>query len=163
MLHLPINHRLQGAYRGLAAFTGLAMVAWGIVGALAGQDHPATGRSDLTVWGMHTNLTLSLATLGLGALVLLGALIGRTVGFVANGLAAVLTLLAGLAALTLAHTDFNVINGQVDTAIGLFIVGSVLLAAATYTRSGSRSQARAEEDFRHGEGAVQAQTASNPA
>jgi Domain of unknown function (DUF4383) len=148
-MHLPVNHRLSGFYRFLAALAGLFVLVFGIVGAIRSAGEPAFGHIDVTALGLHTNLAFSVLSIVVGAIVVVGAVIGGNVAHYVNQYGGGVFWLAGLAMLLLLHTDANFLNFRVSTCIVSFLLGTFLVLAGLYGRRGSAEDEQAEDRFRH--------------
>src|SRR4051794_19599914 len=79
MAHNPVNHPLRPIYRALGALAGAYLVLFGIFGVIQTADDGLFGNGDDRVLGQHTNLFWSLASLVIGAIVLIATAIGRNV------------------------------------------------------------------------------------
>jgi hypothetical protein len=129
MFHFPVNHPLGGFYRGVAVLTAAAMVIYPL----------ALGES-----GAFTVVMAVLA-----AVVLLGVFLGRGRYHYVNEFAGGALILLGIAGLLVLHSDFNYLGLSVSSCVVLFVLGSALLTAGMYTKTGSEEQARAEDAYRH--------------
>jgi hypothetical protein len=147
MAHLPINHPLRPAYRLLAGLTGLALLAFGAVGWPGQADWFAQG--DVRAFGLTTNRALALATLAAGMVVLAAAIIGRNVDRLVNLWGGAVFLIVGTVMMPLSHSELNVLNSSVGTAIAAYVVGLLLIAAGLYGKAGSVGEAAAQEAVRH--------------
>jgi hypothetical protein len=157
MAHLPINHRLGGLYRFLAALAGIYLLAFGIVGVSKTHGQDLFERGTTEALGLRTNLAFSILSIIAGAVVLLGSLVGRNLDHYINFGGGVLFWLAGMAGLLLMKTDANFLNFGVSTCVVSFIIGTVLFLSGMYGKRGTSEQAAHEEMFRHsGRGAVAA-------
>lgn len=150
MIHLPVNHRLQPLYRTLAGLAGAYILAFGIVGLVVTWDTPFFGRQSSWVLGLRTNLAFSVLSIVVGAVVVVGALIGRNVDRMINLVGGVVFTLAGLFMMTLLQTDLNLLNFTMATCIASFIIGLVFGVAGLFGKVGPPEEVRAEEAFRHG-------------
>lgn len=148
-MHLPINHRLARFYRFLAALVGLYVLVFGIIGAIATSGQPMFEQIDTTVLGLRTNFGFSLLSIVVGAIVVVGCLIGGNVAHYVNLYAGGVFWLAGLIMLILLETDGNVLNFQITTCIVSFLIGTVLVLSGLYGRRGTSEQQKAEDVFRH--------------
>jgi uncharacterized protein DUF4383 len=148
--HIPVNHHLRPLYRTLAGLCGLYVLVFGIVGAVQTNDRGWFAREGVWVLGLRTNLAFSVLSVVVGALVLLGLLIGRNVDRTLNVLAGVTFLLAGMAMLVLLRTSANVLNFSVATCVVSFVIGLVVGTAGLYSTVGSVQRERTGEAFRHG-------------
>src|SRR5438132_13773221 len=78
MSHIPVNHPLRPLYRALAAFVGLFVLLFGVVGYFATKGTPLFSQSNLHwVLGLRTNLGFALTSVAAGAVLLLSTLVGR--------------------------------------------------------------------------------------
>jgi hypothetical protein len=145
LLHLPINHRLRPLYRFLAGLTGLYVLVFGIVGAAVSRGHPFVTRDHIYALGLRTNLAFAVLSIIVGAIVLLGVIVGRNVDHILNLVGGLVFLLAGMFMLILLQTDLNLLNYTVSTSVVSFIIGLVLFTAGLYSRVGSREETEAEE------------------
>jgi len=162
-MHLPINHRLSGFYRFLAALAGIFLLVFGIVGAVQTGGDPLFDRGDVSALGLRTNLAFSLLSIVVGAIVLLGAFIGGNLAHYLNLLAGGVFWLSGLAMLVLLQTEANKLNFQVSTCVVSFLIGTLLVLAGLYGKSGTAEEERAEDEFRHSGRGLAATHATTPA
>ncbi len=154
-VHLPINHRLGGFYRFLAGLAGLYLLAFGIVGLTKTRGQDFFERSTTEALGLRTNPAFAILSIVVGAIVLLGALIGRNWDHYINFAGGVIFWLAGLIGLLVMSTEANILNFNISTAIVSFIIGTVLFLSGLYGKKGTTEEAVHEEIFRHsGRGAA---------
>jgi hypothetical protein len=153
MAHLPINHHLQPLYRTIAGLIGVYVLAFGIVGVIRTGGLPTFAHEGLPwVLGLHANRAFAILSIIMGAVLLVGALIGRNLDQRINMAAAIIFLVAGLAMLVLQQTDLNFLGFSVSTCIVSFVFGLTLLLAGLYGKTGTADDIRREEAFRHGHG-----------
>jgi hypothetical protein len=154
MSHLPINHHLQPLYRTLAGAAGLYVLVFGIVGLLrtSGQDFFAQDGLP-TVLGLRANGAFAALSVVAGIILVVGAVIGRSVDMWINLFGSVVFLTAGMAMMALLETDLNVLGFTVTTCIVSFVIGLVLGLAGLYGKVGTAEEDALEERFRHGESA----------
>jgi hypothetical protein len=145
LLHLPISHRLRPLYRFLAGLTGLYVLVFGIVGAVVSRGHSFTSRDHIYALGLRTNLAFSILSIIVGAIVLLGVIVGRNVDHILNLVGGLVFMLAGMFMLILLQTQLNLLNYTVSSSVVSFIIGLVLFTAGLYSRIGSREEIEAEE------------------
>jgi hypothetical protein len=163
-MHLPINHRLSGFYRFLAALAGIFLLVFGIVGVVQTWGDPLFDRADVSALGLGTNLAFSLLSILVGAVVLVGAVIGGNLAHYLNLFGGGVFWAAGLVMLLLLQTDANFLNFQVATCVVSFLIGTLLVLAGLYGKSGTEDEERAEDEFRHsgrGPAAAHARTPSH--
>ncbi|HZM74993.1 MAG TPA: DUF4383 domain-containing protein [Candidatus Limnocylindrales bacterium] len=161
-MHLPINHRLSGFYRFLAALAGIFLIVFGIVGLAQTLGDPLFDRADVAALGLRTNLAFSLLSIVVGAIVPLGAFIGGNLAHYLNLFGGGVFWLSGLVMLVLLQTDANIFNFQVATCIVSFLIGTLLVLAGLYGKSGTAEEEQAEDAFRHS-GRAAAATLTTPA
>src|SRR5688500_4726119 len=106
MAHLPINHRLGGFYRTLAALAGLYLLLFGIIGASKTWGEESFFAQDINVeaLGLQTNPAFSLLSIIVGAVIVLGALLLRNFDHFINYAGGVVFWVAGLLGLPLIRT-----------------------------------------------------------
>ncbi len=142
--HLPVNHRLRGLYRGLSGLSGLYLVVFGVVGYLQTSGNDFFDPSGERVLGLTTNPAFSVASIVLGALVVLSAVIGRNITVVGHMALGTLMVIGGIVMLFLIPSDdSNVVAASVTNVVVSFVLGMVILAAGLYGRvdSGAASSA----------------------
>ncbi|WP_425560583.1 DUF4383 domain-containing protein [Luedemannella flava] len=146
-----MNHPLRPLYRVLAGLAGLYVLAFGIVGLTKTSGMDFFAQDDLPVaLGLKTNPAFALLSVIVGAIVVVGAVIGRNVDRFINLTAGVVFLLAGMVMLVLSRTDLNFLGFQVATCVASFIIGGVFATAGLYGKVGTPEHAAMEEGFRHG-------------
>jgi Domain of unknown function (DUF4383) len=148
--HIPVNHHLRPMYRLLAGLCALYVLIFGIVGAARTGGSGTFERVGVLVLGLRTNLAFSMLSIVVGALILIGLLIGRNVDRVINIAIGTVFLVSGMAMLVLLRTGANVLNFSVATCVVSFVIGLVVGTAGMYSGVGSEAAARAEEAYRHG-------------
>lgn len=148
--HLPFNHPLRPLYRLLAGVAGGYILAFGILGLVETWGTGFFGRQPSWVLGLRTNLAFSLLSTVVGAIVVVGAVIGRNVDRNINLVGGVVFLFAGLAMMALLQTDLNLLNFTMATCIVSFIFALVFGIAGLYGRVGTAARRHAEEGLRHG-------------
>ncbi len=155
MAHLPVNHRLGGLYRFLSGVAGLYVLLFGIIGAANTAGDPLFDRGDATAFGLKTNLAFSILSIVVGAIVVIGALVGRNIDHFINYCAGIVFWVAGLFNLAFNHTSANVLNFSVATCVVSFILGTVFMLSGLYGKRGTAEEADEEDAFRHsGRGAA---------
>jgi hypothetical protein len=135
MSHIPVNHPLRPLYRVLSALTALYVIAFGLVGTIQTVGDPLFDRSGTSVLGLRTNPAFSLASIVVGALILLAVVVGRGALPVVTLWGGVLFMTVGTAMLALLDTDLNVLNFSMATVIVSFVIGMLLFTAGLYGRS----------------------------
>lgn len=150
MAHFPVNHHLRPLYRLLSGLCGLYVLIFGLVGFFESSGSPAFAQGPTAALGLHTNLAFSVASIVVGAIVLLCVVVGRNLDVYAGLAGGSIFLLIGMAMLALLRTEANFLNFSIATCVVSFIIGMVLFTAGLYVRVGSEAAARAEEAYRHG-------------
>lgn len=148
-MHLPINHRLSGFYRFLAALAGIFLIVFGIVGLAQTWGDPLFDRADVSALGLRTNLAFSILSIVVGAVVLAGAILGGNLAHYLNLFGGGVFWLSGLVMLVLLQTDANIFNFQVATCVVSFLIGTLLVLAGLYGKRGTAEEEQAEDAFRH--------------
>jgi hypothetical protein len=134
MAHVPVNHPLGPVYRVLGALTGLYFVAFGILGATGDTGSGLFARAADKVLGQGTNLAWSIVSIVIGAIVLIGAAVGRNRDAAVFSYLGWALLVIGMAMLALLRTDANLFNFTVTTVIVLFLAGTLLITAGLYVK-----------------------------
>lgn len=151
MAHIPINHHLRPLYRTLAGLVGLFSLGLGVAGLTrSGGVDPFQQDGLPRVFGLPVNPAFAVVSIVVGAVVLLGTVIGRNVDHRVNLGAGVLYLLAGLAMMTLLRTDANILGFSMVNCIVSFVLGLITLTAGLYGKVGTPEAAHAERTFRSG-------------
>ncbi|GHJ50373.1 hypothetical protein Cs7R123_77150 [Catellatospora sp. TT07R-123] len=148
-MHLPVNHRFRPQYRFLAGLSGAYLLTFGIVGAARTAGEPFFSRADIHALGLKTNPAFSWLSIVVGAIVLAGALLGRNIDHFINLWGGVVFMLAGLIMLLVMQTAENKLNFEIATCVVSFLIGTVLMIAGLYGKTGSAAAAEAEEVLRH--------------
>lgn len=154
MLHTPVNHHLRPLYRVLAGLAGLYVLVFGISGLAKTRGLDVFAQHDLPwVLGLRTNPAFAVLSIGAGALILLGTVIGRNIDYMINLIASVIFLVTGMAMLIVLRTDANFLGFSMSNCIVSFILGLVTGIAGLYGKVGSSEVESAEEAYRHGSAA----------
>jgi hypothetical protein len=135
MSHYPVNHHLRPFYRFLAALTGLYVLTFGVVGLVRTAGTGLFDRSDVSVLGLRTNLAFAIASVVVGAAVLLAVLIGRNVDAKVSVGGGLVFMAVGTAMMAVLRTDLNVLNSSIVTVMVSFGIGLLLFTAGLYIRS----------------------------
>jgi hypothetical protein len=151
MAHLPVNHPARPFLRVLAVAVGLYVLVFGVVGFIETRRLDFFDRGDTWVLGLKTNPAFSILSIVVGAVLVGGAIYGRNVDHFINLYGGVVFLVAGLAMMTVLHTDLNLLNFSMTNCVVSFLIGLVLLDAGLYGKTGSRELAEAEDRLRHGD------------
>ncbi|MFV2017535.1 DUF4383 domain-containing protein [Micromonospora sp. LOL_023] len=150
MVHIPVNHPLRPLYRTIAGLTGLYVLVFGIAGTLATWGDPLFARDDVWALGLRTNLAFSIASIGYGGLILIGAIIGGQAGHLANLTISVVFMVTGLLMMALLRTDANFLNFSMSTVVVSLIFGLIFLATGLYDKVGPVDESDAQKRYRRG-------------
>ncbi|MFB7634991.1 DUF4383 domain-containing protein [Streptomyces sp. NPDC056149] len=130
--HLPVDHRLNQVYRVGAGLMGLVLVAFGVLGLTHNIGFFDTGGA--TVAGLNTNGSLSVLSIAIGALLIVGMTIGGNFASTLNVVLGGLFLLSGFVNLGLLQTDSNFLAFKIQNVYFSFVVGLLLLVFGMYGR-----------------------------
>jgi hypothetical protein len=134
--HAPVNHPLRPVYRLIAGLAAVVTIVLGGIGFAATASHDYFGPSAGSVLGLGMNPGHGLLMAGTGIVVLLALLIGRNVDQVLLLLLGIGLMAAGTLGLLLMRTDINVLNYRMPNVIVAYVIGSLLLTAGLYVKSG---------------------------
>ncbi|MEV0273301.1 DUF4383 domain-containing protein [Hamadaea sp. NPDC050747] len=140
--HAPVNHPLRPLYRTIAAVSALVTVAIGVIGffGTSSDDYFAAGDGKvLGLLGMNPGHALLMA--GSGVVLLLALLVGRNVDHVVSFLFGAALMAVGTAGLLIMRTDANFLNYRMSNVIVAYVIGSLLMAAGLYLKSGRATTA----------------------
>ncbi|MEU5024758.1 DUF4383 domain-containing protein [Streptomyces milbemycinicus] len=130
--HLPVDHRLSQVYRVGAGLMGLVLIAFGILGLIHQIGFFDTGGA--TVAELNTNGALSVLSIVIGALLVVGMVIGGNFASTLNIVLGVLFLLSGFVNLALLETSFNFLAFHLQNVLFSFVVGLMLMWFGMYGR-----------------------------
>lgn len=133
--HLPVDHKLNLVYRVGAGLIGLFLLVFGILG-LVGHIGAFNVGSD-TVAGLNTNGALSVLSICVGVILLVGMVIGGNFASTLNMVFGVLFILSGFLNLGLLGTANNFLAFRIQNVFFTFIVGLLLMTFGMYGRVGS--------------------------
>lgn len=150
MAHLPVNHPARPFLRVLAAAVGLYVLVFGVVGLIDTWGESFFDRGDSWVLGLRTNPAFATLSIVAGVVLVGGAVYGRNLDHFINLYGGVLFLVAGLAMMTVLHTDANLLNFSLSNCVVSFVIGLVLLHAGLYGKTGPARLAETEHRLRHG-------------
>ncbi|ANP54778.1 putative ion transporter superfamily protein YfcC [Streptomyces griseochromogenes] len=133
--HLPVDHRLNTVYRIGAGVMGAFLVVFGIFGVVDHIGFFDTGGN--TVVGLNTNGTLSVLSICVGLLLLVGMVIGGNFASTLNMTLGILFLLSGFLNLSLLDSKYNFLAFKIQNVLFSFVVGLLLMVFGMYGRVGS--------------------------
>ncbi|MFE5329455.1 DUF4383 domain-containing protein [Embleya sp. NPDC056575] len=130
---LPVDHRLGQVYRYGGGFMGFALIVFGILGFTHNVGFfSTTGRE---VAGMSTNGALSLISVVVGAILIIGAIIGGNTASTVNIVVGALFVISGFVNLGLIGTsDINYLSFKMPNVIFSFVVGLLVMTFGLYGR-----------------------------
>ncbi|MFJ1911834.1 DUF4383 domain-containing protein [Streptomyces sp. NPDC088147] len=129
---LPVDHRLNQVYRVGAGLMGLILMAFGILGLIDKIGFFDTGGA--TVAGLNTNGTLSVLSICVGLILLIGMVIGGNTASTLNMVLGVLFIASGFVNLALLDTSYNFLAFQLQNVLFSFVVGLLLMFFGMYGR-----------------------------
>jgi len=147
-MHLPVNHRLRPLYRGLVVLIGVYLMVFGIIGAIRCAGDPFFDRGDVTVLGLKTNMAFAVLSIIVGAIVFIGAVLGRNGDHLVNMWLGGVFMFVGVFGLVIVRSDLNKLNFSVATCVVSSLIGTALLVAGLYGKTGSNEAAKHEEELR---------------
>ncbi|MEU6077002.1 DUF4383 domain-containing protein [Micromonospora sp. NPDC047074] len=148
MAHTPVNHPARPVYRAIGGLTGLYLVAFGAVGAIASAGNELFAQDDTQVLGQGTNLGFSLLSALLGVVVLAGTAIGRNIDVAINQWLAYALMVISLGGLAFIQTEANIFNFSVFTVIVLMVASLILLMVGMYGKVGTDEEQEAWQKAR---------------
>ncbi|MGY0003378.1 DUF4383 domain-containing protein [Micromonospora sp. I033] len=148
MAHTPVNHPARPVYRAIGGLVGLYFVVFGVLGLIASAGNDVLAQDDTKVLGQGTNLGFSMFAILLGAVILVGTVIGRNLDVAINQWLAYALMALGLAELAFLQTDANIFNFSIMTDIVVLTLSLVLLMAGMYGKVGSDDEHEAWQKAR---------------
>ncbi|MEV0428015.1 DUF4383 domain-containing protein [Micromonospora sp. NPDC050495] len=148
MSHTPVNHPARPVYRAIGGLVGLYFIVFGVLGIIASAGDEVLAQDDTKVLGQGTNLGFSLLAILLGAVILLGVVIGRNLDVLINQWMAYGLIGLGLAELAFLHTDANIFNFSIMTDVVILVLALVLLMAGMYGKVGTDDEHEAWQKAR---------------
>ena len=153
MAHNPVNHPLRPLYRALSALTGAYLVLFGVVGLIVTPGNGLFGQPDDRVLGQGANLFWSIVSLILGAIVLLGFVIGRNLDVEIDKYLGWGLLVIGSYELAASRTDANFLKFTIATVVVTYLVGLMLILSGLYAKTAPRENAGAPRHARQDQAA----------
>ncbi|MEU7604414.1 DUF4383 domain-containing protein [Streptomyces sp. NPDC040724] len=133
--HLPADHKLGKVYRVGAGLTGLLLIVFGVLGLVNQIGFFDTGGD--TVLALNTNGALSVLSICIGALLVVGMVIGGTFASTLNIVLGVAFIASGFINLALLDTGLNFLAFEIQNVLFSFVVGVMLMWFGMYGRVGS--------------------------
>ncbi|GIF08769.1 DUF4383 domain-containing protein [Actinoplanes siamensis] len=150
MAHIPVNHPLRPMYRLAGFVAGAYLVVFGIVGFAQTAGDSFTGYTGDRVIGQGSNLLWSILSLVIGALVLLGAVVGRNVDVEVDKYLGWALLVIGSYSMATIRTDANFLGFSMATVVVTYLVGLLLITIGLYSKVAPQSKAGAPRQVREG-------------
>ncbi|MFI9270914.1 DUF4383 domain-containing protein [Kitasatospora sp. NPDC052896] len=133
---LPVDHKLAQVYRFGAGFGGLLLLIWGAFGLAGSPGFLSThGRS---LVGLSSNGTLSVLSIIVGGLLMIGAAIGGNVASNINMGAGLVFFVAGFVGLCALGSSWNILAFRMTNVIFSFVFGLVIATFGMYGRVSGR-------------------------
>ncbi|MFH8383207.1 DUF4383 domain-containing protein [Kitasatospora sp. NPDC018058] len=133
---LPVDHKLVTVWRIGAGLGGVFLIVFGSLGL---ADHPSflDTRGD-EIGGLSTNGALAILSIVVGAILVLGAVIGGNFASNLNMVVGVLFVLSGFYGLAvLGRSDANILNFRMSNVLFAFLFGIVITTFGMYGRVSS--------------------------
>ncbi|MFI5932781.1 DUF4383 domain-containing protein [Actinoplanes sp. NPDC051494] len=153
MAHTPVNHPLRPIYRALGALSGVYLVVFGVIGLIVTSGDGLFGNGGDRVLGQDTNLFWSIVSLLIGAIVVLGAVVGKNTDVEVDKYFGWGLLVVGSYGLAVSHTDANFLDFNIATVIVTYIVGTVLITVGLYSKVAPASETGAPRQAREAQNA----------
>ncbi|MFH9610770.1 DUF4383 domain-containing protein [Streptomyces sp. NPDC017448] len=129
---LPVDHRLAKVYRVGAGLCGAILVTFGILGFTRNLGFFDT--SGESIAGLSTNGLLSLISLVVGGLLLVGAAVGGNVASALNMTIGTLFVLSGFVHLFILDRAANILDFGMSNVVFSFVMGLLILTFGMYGR-----------------------------
>lgn len=133
---LPVDHKLVTVWRIGAGLGGIFLIVFGSLGL---ADHPGfLDTAGDRIAGLSTNGALATLSIVVGAILVIGAVIGGNFAANLNLVVGLLFVLSGFYGLTvLGRPDANILNFRMSNVLFAFIFGVVLTTFGMYGRVSS--------------------------
>jgi uncharacterized protein DUF4383 len=130
---MPVDHRLGRVYRFGGGLMGLVLITFGVLGFTNNVGFFST--SGHQVAGMSTNGALSLISVVVGGILIIGAIIGGNTASTVNIVVGALFVISGFVNLGLMGTPgINFLSFKMPNVIFSFVVGLVVMTFGLYGR-----------------------------
>lgn len=133
---LPVDHKLATVYRYGAAFCGLTLLVFGILG-FADELSPFSTDGE-NIAGLSTNGLLSLVSVLVGLALIAGGVVGGNVASTLNMVVGTLFLLSGFAHLFILDRPANILGFGMTNVMFSFVMGLIILTFGMYGRVSSK-------------------------
>ena len=132
MAHYPVNHRMRGFYRVLAALAGLYLVVYGIVGIITTSGTDFFARGPYWALGLRANPAQSWLLLLFGIVVAVAAFMGENVHHRYNMLAGWGLIVLAVVFMSTMRTEANVLNFSMVNVVVFIALGLTILCTSLY-------------------------------
>ncbi|GIF10939.1 DUF6962 family protein [Actinoplanes teichomyceticus] len=150
MAHFPVNHPLRPMYRLAGFVAGAYLVVFGIIGFAETAGDSFTGHTGDRVLGQGSNMLWSIVTLVIGALVLLGAAVGRNIDAEIDKYLGWALLVLGSYSMATIRTDANFLGFSMSTVVVTYLIGLLLITIGLYSKVAAPGEAGAPRQVREG-------------
>ncbi|WP_326783128.1 DUF4383 domain-containing protein [Streptomyces sp. NBC_00151] len=133
---LPVDHHLAAVYRWGAAFCGVVLLVFGILG--FADELSLFNTEGQSIAGMSTNGALSLISVLVGLALIIGGSIGGNVASTLNMAVGTLFLLSGFVHIFILDRPANILDFGMTNVIFSFVMGLVILTFGMYGRVSSK-------------------------
>lgn len=139
MSHMPTNHPLRPLYRAITFLSGAYVLVFGVVGYIVTQGQPFFEPGAERALGLRTNPGFAALSIAVGAAVVLATIAGRNIDRHVAIWAGSIFMIAGTVMMLLMESDMNFLNFTIATCVVSYVIGSALLTAGMYLKTGPRS------------------------
>ncbi|MFJ5550583.1 DUF4383 domain-containing protein [Streptomyces sp. NPDC093225] len=133
--HLPVDHKLSMVYRVGAGLMGLFLIVFGVLGLTQNIGFFSTGGDKVA--GLNTNGALSVLSICVGLLLIVGMVIGGNFASSLNIVLGLAFIASGFINLALLDTGLNFLAFKIQNVLFSFVVGVMLMWFGMYGRVGS--------------------------
>lgn len=133
---LPVDHELATVYRYGAAFCGLTLLVFGVLG-FADELSPFSTDGE-SLAGLSTNGLLSLISVLVGLALIAGGVVGGNFASTLNMVVGTLFLLSGFAHLFILDKPANFLDFGMTNVMFSFVMGLIILTFGMYGRVSSK-------------------------
>ncbi|MER5450903.1 DUF4383 domain-containing protein [Streptomyces sp. NPDC002764] len=133
---LPVDHSLATVYRYGAAFCGLTLLVFGVLGFADELSPFSTGGQRIA--GMSTNGVLSLISVVVGLALIGGGIVGGNFASTLNMVVGTLFLLSGFAHIFILDRSANILDFGMTNVLFSFVMGLIILTFGMYGRVSSK-------------------------
>jgi hypothetical protein len=153
MGHNPVNHPLRPIYRAIGGLTGIYFVLFGVIGAIITAGDGLFSNDTSRVLGQGSNLAWSIASVIVGALILLGVVTGRNIDVAVDNYLGWGLLVVGTYSLATIRTDVNFFNFTISTVVVTYLAGLVLIMTSYYSKVADTKDVGAPRQVRQNQAA----------